>query len=106
MEMDDEKTIEQIRKSLNYLDSSVNVKTPDINEFVNLVSKVEEKKRYGKQLQFIVFMIVAIFTVSLETYSFYKSFTFFVIIQVITWPCILVFFLVKAFNKNRQVKDI
>ena len=102
---DDEKTINKIKESLDFLDDSIEIKAPDLNHFIKLVSKVEKKKQEGKNLQFIIFIITAAVVISIETYSFYKSFIFFIILQAVALICILPAIVNVIVKKLRQVTE-
>jgi hypothetical protein len=100
---DDEKVIGMIKESLDFLDSSVEVKIPDLTQFRQLVSKVEERKTAGKNLQFIIFIVTAVIIICLETYSFSRSTVIFTIVQAIAIASIIPFIITLLIKKRRQV---
>jgi hypothetical protein len=100
---DDEKTIQKIKESLDYLDSSIEVKKPELMQLFSLVNEVEEKKKSSSNTQFITFIIVAIAAVFLETYSYHRSIVFFVVLQAIVLLCAIPAVILFIRKKNRQV---
>jgi hypothetical protein len=82
-ENNDEKLLGQIKEGLDYLDGSLKIDVPAMNHFRQLVAQVEEKKSKGREIQFLVFILTAIPLLGLEMYSFYHSFSFFILIQMI-----------------------
>jgi len=102
---DDEKTIQKIKKSLDYLDTSVEVKKPELMQLFSLVNAVEEKKKSSNNTQFITFIIIAIAAICLETYSFHKSIVFFTVIQAIALLCAIPAVILLLRKRNRQVSD-
>lgn len=101
----DEKLIAGIKESLDFLDDSIEVNTPDLNQFIKLVAEVEEEKQTGKNMQFIIFIITAAFVICMETYSFYRSFVFFVIVQAAAILCILPALMARILKKRKQVME-
>ena len=101
----EEKTAEKIKESLDFLDSSVKVERPDLMKFVELVNRTEEKKESGKNRQFIIFVLTAVFIITIETYSFYRSFAFFAAVQAAALLCVLPVIIFRARSKNRQVSQ-
>jgi hypothetical protein len=77
----DEKTIQKIKESLDFLDTSVDVKKPDVLQLFDLINTVEEKKKAAKNKQFIIFLMVAAAAICLETFLFSRSTAIFVIVQ-------------------------
>jgi len=100
---DEDKTIDKIKESLDFLDSSVKVERPDLMKFVDLVNRTEEKKEGGKNRQFIIFVLTAVFIITTETYSFYRSFAFFAAVQAAALICVLPAIIFWVRSKNRQV---
>ncbi len=100
---DDEKTLQKIKESLDYLDTSVEVKKPELMQLFSLVTAVEEKKKSANNTQFITFIIIAIAAIGLETYSYHRSLVFFLVIQAIVLigaiPAVILFIR----KRNRQV---
>lgn len=103
MHNDEDKTIDKIKESLDFLDSSVKVERPDLMKFVDLVNRTEEKKEGGKNRQFIIFVLTAVFIITTETYSFYRSFAFFAAVQAAALICVLPAIIFWVRSKNRQV---
>ena len=99
----DEGTIKKIKESLDFLDSSVEVKKPDVMQLLKLVNEVEEKKNSTKNKQFIIFIITAVFAICLETYSFNKSAGFFVVVQIIAFISVVPAIILWIRKRNRQV---
>lgn len=102
---DDEKTIQKIQESLDYLDTSVEVKKPELMQLFTLVNTVEEKKKSSNKTQFITFIIVAIAAIGLETYSFHRSMVFFAVLQAIALVCTIPAVILLIRKRKRQVSD-
>lgn len=81
-ESNEEKVIKQIQESLDSLDN-MQVETPHLNHFRQLVEQVEEKKRCKLQRSTLSFVLCAITLLSTETFAFYKSMMIFFITQVV-----------------------
>jgi len=101
----EEKTIKKIRESLDFLDSSVKVEKPDLMKYVDLVNRIEEKKESGKNHQFIIFILTAVIIITVEIYSFYRSFAVFAAVQAVALLCVLPVVILRARRKNRQVSN-
>jgi hypothetical protein len=100
---DEEKIIKEMNEGLNYLDSSVEMKKPDVMQLFDLVNTVEEKKATRQNKQFITFLIIAVAAICLETFLFNRSFTFFIVIQLLTLICAIPLVIVLIKKRNRQV---
>jgi hypothetical protein len=100
---DDEEIINKIRESLDDLDSNVKTEKPDFMQLVKLVNDVEEKKKSAKNRQFITFIIIAVLVINLEIFAFYRSITFFAVLQALALLFIVPFTILWARKKNRQV---
>lgn len=103
-ENSDEKLSGQIKEGLDYLDGSLKIDVPDMNHFRQLVAQVEEKRSKGMSIQFLVFILTAVPLLGLEMYSFYHSFTFFIIIQAfaVVLPAAALFI---GWRRRGQVND-
>jgi len=84
IENNDEKTISEIKEGLNFLDMKFEVKTPDINHFRELVSRVEEKKKVESRKEFFVFIIVALTILGTISFAYYKYSVLFLIVQMLS----------------------
>lgn len=100
----DEKIFDEIKKSLDYLDSKTEVKVPHMNHFRQLVANVEENKQKRRNRQFFIFLISAAVILSIEIFLFYKSSTFFLILQAVTFVSMPVVVYVWLKQNPRQVK--
>ena len=103
MNNNEEKTVEKIKESLDFLDNSVKIDRPDLMKFVDLVNRTEENKEGGINRQFIIFVLTAVFIITVETYSFYRSFAFFAAVQAAALLCVLPVIIFRARSKKRQV---
>lgn len=99
----DERTIKKIKESLDFLDSSIEVKKPDLMKLVQLVNDVEEKKETDRSRQFLTFLLSAVLIVTMEIFAFSRSFTVFLIIQAAAAAFILPVLLLRLQKRNRQV---
>lgn len=99
----EEKTVKKIKESLDFLDSSLEVKKPDLMKLVQLVNEVEEKKEEGRNRQFLTFLLSAVLIVTMEVFAFSRSFTIFVVIQAAAVAFILPAIIVMAKKRHRQV---
>ena len=99
----DERTIKKINESLDFLDSSLEVKKPDLMKLVQLVNEVEEKKEAGRSRQFLTFLLSAVLIVAMEIFAFSRSFTVFAIIQAAAVAFILPVFIMRLQKRRRQV---
>lgn len=97
----DEKTLGLIKESLDYLDRGVEVKKPDVLRLFDLVNEVQERKTVANNRQFLIFLVVALVSICLETYLFSRSIAIFACIQAIALLCVIPSILV--YRKNRQV---
>lgn len=99
----DGKTIQKIKESLDFLDSSIDVKKPDVLQLFDLVNAVEEKKKAAKNTQFLVFLIVAAVSVCVEIILFSRSTALFLIIQAVALSCVIPLIVKFEKKRNRQV---
>ena len=99
----DEGTINKIRESLDFLDTNVEVKKPDLMQLVQLVNDVEEKKNSSRNWQFIAFIATAVLIINLELYAFYKSIAFFAVLQAVALICAVPCVILWTKKRNRQV---
>jgi hypothetical protein len=99
----EEKTVKKIKESLDFLDSSLEVKKPDLMKLVQLVNEVEEKKEEGRNRQFLTFLLSAVLIVTMEVLAFSRSFTIFAVIQAAAVAFILPAIIVMAKKRRRQV---
>lgn len=105
MPENDEIIIRKINESMDFLDSSLEVKKPDLMEFIKLVNETQEKKELDRNRQFITFLLSAIMIVVLETFAFSKSFTVFIVIQAVAVLFILPAIIIWLQKKRRQVSE-
>lgn len=103
MHDNDEEAINKIRESLGFLDANVKVKKPELMQLFHLVNNVEERKKSSRNWQFIVFIITAVLIINLELYTFYRSITFFAVLQAVTIIFVVPFVILWAIKRNRQV---
>lgn len=99
----DEDNINKIKESLNFLDTNVAVEKPDLMQLLQLVNEVEEKKKSSRNRQFIVFIITAVLVINLELYTFYRSITFFAVLQAVTLVFAVPSVILWTIKRNRQV---
>jgi hypothetical protein len=78
---DDEKIIEEIKAAMDFIDDNLPVNKPGIGEFKLLVSRTEEKKRYWKNIELILFLLVAIVILGISTGTLLFNITLFMCIQ-------------------------
>lgn len=103
MDNKDEKIIAEIKESLDYLDKKVDVRIPDLSHFSRMVSQVEEKKQKRLRKEQLIFMLTTLIILSIETYSFNKSITSFIVIQIISLLLVPVGIFLWKRKKTRQV---
>ena len=99
----DERTVKKINESLDFMDSTLEVKKPDLMKLVQLVNEVEEKKEAGRSRQFLTFLLSAVLIVTMEVFAFSRSFTVFAIIQAAAVAFILPVFILWLQKKRRKV---
>lgn len=96
MENEDGKVIEEIKAAMDFVDGNLLVNKPEIGNFKLLVSQVEEKKRYWKNIELFLFMLVAIIVLAISTGTLLFNITLFICLQavafVITPISILIWF--------------
>jgi hypothetical protein len=97
----DEIIINNIKKSLDLIDS-MEVNTPDMGFFRNMVAQAEEKKKAKSKRETIIFIISAIIILSLETYAFNQSQMIFLLVQVGAFLSIPFAFLIAHKMRKRQ----
>jgi hypothetical protein len=102
-EQNDAKLEKDIKESLDFLDGEIKVKVPDINAFRAMVTQVEEKKQEKTNRETVLFLASALVILFVEIYSFNRSFTAFVIVQILSLLCLPVTLLVWRRQKKRQV---
>ncbi|WP_040427859.1 DUF5345 family protein [Acetivibrio cellulolyticus] len=78
---EDEKIIQEMKDTLNYVDDNLPVNKPGIGNFKLLVSQVEEKKRYWKNIELLVFLIVAVTVLSVSSGILFLNITLFMSLQ-------------------------
>lgn len=100
----DEKIIKEIKASLDYTESTIEVKIPDMSEFRNLVSQVDCKKQKKDRRDAIIFVIVATVALSIETLAFNQSITFFIAVQVMAFTSFIIGTLSWYLRTFRKVK--
>lgn len=103
MPENDERTAEKIKEGLDFLDSTLEVKKPDLMKLVQLVNEVEEKKEAGKSRQFLTFILSAVLIVTAEVFAFSRSFTVFAVIQAAALAFILPAVTILLQKRRRQV---
>lgn len=99
----DERTVKKINESLDFLDSSLEVKKPDLMKLVQLVNEVEEKKKTAVNRQFLTFLLSAVLIVTMEVFAFSRSFSVFAVIQAAAVAFILPVFIMFLRKRHRQV---
>ena len=100
----DEKTIQKIRESLDFLDTSVDVKKPDVLQLFDLVKTVEEKKTAAHNKQFFIFLMVAAAAIFFETFLFSRSLATFVIVQAAALSFVIPSVTIFKKKRNGQVR--
>lgn len=100
----DEKTIQKIRESLDFLDASVDVKKPDVLQLFDLVNTVEEKKKVSKNKQFLIFLMVAAVAICFEIFLFSRSSAIFMIVQAAALSFVIPSVTIFKKKRNRQVR--
>ncbi|MCX7746768.1 MAG: DUF5345 family protein [Clostridia bacterium] len=94
---DNEKIAQDIKKSLDYMDQSMEVNIPHINRFKNLVAEVEEKKKAKRKKETVLFLAVIIGVFMIETVSIWV----FAVIQALAVLLIPIwFFFIKKGKHN------
>lgn len=78
---DDEKIIEEIKAAMDFVDSDLQVNKPGMGDFKLLVSQVEEKKRYWKNVELVLFLLVAIIVLAISTGTLLFNITLFICLQ-------------------------
>lgn len=81
MENEDGKIIEQIKAAMDAVEDSLPVNKPEIGDFKLLVSQVEEKKRYWKNIELFLFLLVAITVLGVSTGTLIFNITLFMCLQ-------------------------
>jgi|GEM_PF-2994944 len=99
----DEKTLKKIKESLDFLDTSVDVKKPNVLQLFDLINTVEEKRNAKKNKQFLVFLMVAAVSICAEIFLFSRSTAIFLIIQAVALSCVVPFIVLFKKKRNRKV---
>ena len=105
-EHNEEKIIEQMKESLDFLDRAVSVSLPDINHFRNMVAQRENKKQEKAKKEAIVFAAVAVGILAVEMVAFNQSILYFLIIQSFAMVAFVVGGLSRFMFLRRKVKTI
>ncbi len=103
MHDNEEKVLNKMKESLDFLDTAVESKKPDFLKFVELVNEVEERKEYRKNRQFLIFLAIAIAVITFEIYSFSRSIMFFAVFQAAALAFIVPAVIVYIYRNNRKV---
>lgn len=85
----EEETVGKLRGSLDFLDSNLQVRTPDLSSFRQMVAKVESQKQAKRDRQFLVFLLSAILMACAEVFLFSTSIIIFVVVQAVALMAIL-----------------
>lgn len=102
----EEKTIQQIKESLDILDNCVKVNVPDFAQFTQLVAQVEDKKRHRMNMQFSLFLILAVILLTFEFYAFYNSFIIFTTVQIAALAFLPVGLFMWSRHQRKQVNNL
>lgn len=84
----------KVREGLEQLDQATTVRTPEIVHFRQMVARAEEKRKTRERRETFLFFLCTVIILTVETYAFSRSFTFFVIVQLIMlvlFPVVLLF---------------
>lgn len=73
----------KVRKGLEQLDQATTIRTPEMGHFRQMVARVEEKRKARERRETLLFFLCTVIILSAETYAFSRSFTFFVIVQLV-----------------------
>lgn len=92
----------KIKESLDKFDTSLNIRTPDMGYFRNIVAAVEKKKKERRRKETIVFIILAVIVPTMEAFIFSQSMLLFVAVQAVALLSIPAVFFSRFRHKSGQ----
>jgi hypothetical protein len=88
MENDNEKVIHEMKDAIDFVDNNLQVNKPNIEIFELLVSQVEERKRICRNIELLLFLLVAITILSISAGTLILNTMLFILIQAVTFVTI------------------
>jgi hypothetical protein len=105
-EYNDEKIVKDIKEGIDDFEQKINVATPDIAIFREMISQVENNNAKKAKKEAVLFVLIAAITLCVETYAFNQSVLFFIVIQGFACTTFVFGLLKWLISSNRKVKSI